>query len=161
LKRRRSTSSVFKNTVDFRKSLVVFVGDDACAPSFRQSQFYDPLQKTVFSCLELRAASSAICRDASCEPTRPIATDSASYLQTSKLARHLGRHFRVWRLCWRPALGRRGRYPSVGFRRNPLAGGSGPIHSRYGLWREAIGTLLLLPRLNSCLSGCSYLTSRS
>ena len=78
------TSSVFKNTVFFRKPLVALVSDDAYASSLQQSQLHDPLQKTVFSCLDLRAGSSAICRAASCEPARPIATDSAPHLRTSE-----------------------------------------------------------------------------
>jgi hypothetical protein len=36
-----------------------------------------------------RAASSTICRSDSCEPTRPIATDSAPMTRPAKLARHL------------------------------------------------------------------------
>ena len=66
------------------KPLHIFVGDDACASSLRQSRFTTGCQKAVFSCLDFRAASSAICRADSCEPTRPIATDSAPNVLTSE-----------------------------------------------------------------------------
>lgn len=66
------------------KPLHIFVGDDACASSLRQSRFTTGCQKTVFPCLDFRAASSAICRADSCEPTRPIATDSAPNFLTSE-----------------------------------------------------------------------------
>jgi hypothetical protein len=82
--RRRRSVFGFQEHRLFQKVVRSFSPAMTLARPLRRLRSHDLLPRTVFSCLDLRAASSTICRADSCEPTRPIATDSAPHFRTSE-----------------------------------------------------------------------------
>jgi hypothetical protein len=82
--RRRRSVFGFQEHRLFQKIVRSFSPAMTLARPLRRLRSHDLLPRTVFSCLDLRAASSTICRADSCEPTRPIATDSAPHFRTSE-----------------------------------------------------------------------------